>query len=372
MKILFDPAEWKGLVRPVPFLKVLTIFITNRCNARCETCFYWQELNNQSQDLTLDEYRQIQAKLPPYQDILISGGEPTLAPHLPDVIETFIHRPEQAITMPTNGIKSRQIRDMVKDICERRPNNRFVVGVSLDAIGELHDRIRGVPGNYDKAIETLRLLCELKPEHPNLRLTSLTTVFDENHKQVPELLREMARLDYVDYLTVEPLRGAPMKQGLRAPLFYELRKIQDLLHELNVGLLSRKQPLEASTMLSHIRALHREQQRMLESGRLSIDCKAGTVIGVLEHDGQVRLCEMFEPVGNLRDFGYDFAAIWNSPAAEAQRRYIKTKECSCTHCVNIGQSLPFHFWPEFERLMEKRALERRVYIEREAAGVKSC
>jgi MoaA/NifB/PqqE/SkfB family radical SAM enzyme len=36
------------------------------------------------------------------------------------------------------------------------------VGVSLDGIGEVHDKIRGVPGNFAKADWLLHKLVELK------------------------------------------------------------------------------------------------------------------------------------------------------------------------------------------------------------------
>ena len=179
MKILFEKHQWKGLMQK-PFLKVLTVFITNKCNARCATCFYWQELNTEVKDLTLDEYKTIAEKMPAFNDLLVSGGEPTLAPHLVDMVDLFLQRPEQSLTMPTNGIKPQEISSKVDEICTRNPENRVVIGVSLDGIGELHDEIRGVPGNYEKAIETLKQLHALKAKHQHLRLTSLTCVNNEN------------------------------------------------------------------------------------------------------------------------------------------------------------------------------------------------
>ena len=35
-------------------LNTLILFVTSRCNAKCRTCFYWQELN-QSGDLSFEE-----------------------------------------------------------------------------------------------------------------------------------------------------------------------------------------------------------------------------------------------------------------------------------------------------------------------------
>ena len=42
---------------------VLTFFVTTMCNARCAHCFYWEELNTQRNELTLDEIEKIAASM---------------------------------------------------------------------------------------------------------------------------------------------------------------------------------------------------------------------------------------------------------------------------------------------------------------------
>src|SRR5258705_337318 len=60
-------------------------------------------------------------------------------------------------------------------------------------------------------------------------------------------------------------------------------------------------------------------------------CHAGRISGVLDARGEVRMCELREAVGNVKDTGYDFGKLWFSPDADAQRASIKAKECHCTH-----------------------------------------
>ena len=57
--------------------------------------------------------------------------------------------------------------------------------------------------------------------------------------------------------------------------------------------------------------------------------------------GEVRMCELREAVGNLRDVDYDFSKLWFSPEAERQRAAIKAKECHCTHSCFMSSSLVF-------------------------------
>ena len=39
-------------------LKLVIFFVTSVCNAKCRTCFYWEELNQRG-DLTWDEIQKL-------------------------------------------------------------------------------------------------------------------------------------------------------------------------------------------------------------------------------------------------------------------------------------------------------------------------
>ena len=41
---------------------LLIFFVTSRCNAKCDFCFYWDHLNQQG-DLTMEEIRKISATM---------------------------------------------------------------------------------------------------------------------------------------------------------------------------------------------------------------------------------------------------------------------------------------------------------------------
>ena len=57
----------------------ITFFVTSRCNARCEHCFYWKELNADRDELTLEEINKVATSMSKGLDSLaLTGGEPTL------------------------------------------------------------------------------------------------------------------------------------------------------------------------------------------------------------------------------------------------------------------------------------------------------
>lgn len=61
-------------------------------------------------------------------------------------------------------------------------------------------------------------------------------------------------------------------------------------------------------------------------------CRAGALFGVVDADASVHPCEVLDmPLGNLRDYGMDFSALWSdSPAADA-RHWIVDSECHCSY-----------------------------------------
>jgi MoaA/NifB/PqqE/SkfB family radical SAM enzyme len=345
-----------------PRFDVLTLFVTNRCNARCATCFYWQELNTPIPQLTLDEYRTFAASMPPFEKLLLSGGEPTLEPSLPDLVDLFLTRPEQALVLPTNGLQTALVLEKTREILQRHPRNRMVVGVSLDGLESTHDQIRGVPGAYRKALETLDALARLREDFPLLQVTTLTTVMEQNESELLTLLEALHAREQADYYTVEPLRNVHPSAELTPPHLEALHRIQDRCNTLSFEALQKRHAHDAPLMLSHIRALQREQRHVLPGKRLRFPCLAGTVVGVLEPNGDVRLCELLDPIGNIRDFDCDFNRIWNCEKAQEQRRYIASLDCSCTHCVNLGQSLPFSLFPELLRTWDQSRIEKKQTV----------
>ena len=58
-------------------------------------------------------------------------------------------------------------------------------------------------------------------------------------------------------------------------------------------------------------------------------CPAGTGTGVIYPSGEVALCELTKPIGNLADVGFDFPAVWHSAAAQTMRAAVR--RCFCTH-----------------------------------------
>lgn len=64
------------------------------------------------------------------------------------------------MNIPTNGLKPDRIVEWVKRFRQNCPDCNINVSLSLDGFSTTHDTQRGVPGNFYKALETLRKIQE--------------------------------------------------------------------------------------------------------------------------------------------------------------------------------------------------------------------
>ena len=122
------------------------------------------------EDMTVEEWKRVFANLgrTPFY-LTFTGGEPFLRRDFHEIViaGADICRPG-VITIPTNGLLTRRIVDQVGQICSEASHSQIGINLSLDGIGQEHDEIRQVAGNWDRAMETWQGLKELQPKHGNL------------------------------------------------------------------------------------------------------------------------------------------------------------------------------------------------------------
>ncbi|MBQ9095411.1 MAG: radical SAM protein, partial [Akkermansia sp.] len=122
--------------------------ITRTCNLRCVHCYADSHAQKYPGELTLEQCHDVIDNLADYQvnALLLSGGEPLLHPHLPELLEHATERGLK-VTISTNGTRiTPEYAAMFKRL------GVAYVGISLDGIGPVHDSFRGVEGAFDGAI----------------------------------------------------------------------------------------------------------------------------------------------------------------------------------------------------------------------------
>jgi len=135
---------------------------TLRCNLRCEMCFFYGRGKTPKLDkweLTLDEmervidsiakaYRWFPSK--PY--LGITGGEPFIRRDIFEIID-YIKKKGFKFSIVSNFALLNE--DKIDKLLQLKPNS---MNVSMDGPREIHDKIRGVEGTFDKAVENLKYL----------------------------------------------------------------------------------------------------------------------------------------------------------------------------------------------------------------------
>ena len=318
----------------------LVLFVTYVCNLTCETCFYWESLNSKRQELTLDEWGKVSRSLGTVSMLLISGGEPFLRRDLDDIIAVFYrNNGTRQIHLPTNGLQTGTVVTILSRMLEKCPKLQVTLGLSLDGLEETHDRIRGRKGSFRAVVETSRAVEELKAHYPLLRTYTITTVCQDNYHEVAPLADFIMRETPVDDFGFAPVRGTPKSATVHAPSADEWRALVARMAPVRVHYARKRfgNGIKTKMLLSRGKYTHDVFTMVLEENRLPFQCRAGQVIGVIEPNGEVRVCELTDIIGDVRETDFDFAKVWFSPRADAMRERIIG--CSCSHACFIGASL---------------------------------
>jgi MoaA/NifB/PqqE/SkfB family radical SAM enzyme len=305
----------------------VTVSVTYRCNSRCLTCHVYDK---RADELSAEEFDRVFASLgrAPYW-FTMSGGEPFLRADLPAICGSAYRRCAPGIiNIPTNGLLTDRIPAMVDEIARGAPGSQVIVNLSIDDVGERHDRIRGVVGNFDRAVETYEGLRGL--DAPNLSVGIHTVISVFNVDRIPEIHeyieRELAPDSHITEIAEERVEletiGAgvtPDRESYAAAIDYLIARIRE---ESFSGI---------SRVTQSFRVRYYELvKRFLETGQEIIPCYAGVASAQIAPDGDVWFCCIkAEPVGNLREAGYDFRAVWFGDRARRARAQMRAGRCAC-------------------------------------------
>ncbi|MCY3023135.1 MAG: radical SAM protein [Planctomycetota bacterium] len=140
--------------------------ITRRCNLQCVHCYSDSEAKEYPGELTFDECRAVVDDLARYgvPAVLLSGGEPLVHPRFFDLASYAVEKGLR-LTLSTNGMCiDRATAERLKAL------HCAYVGISLDGIGETHDRFRGRVGAFERTVAAFRN-CKAVGQKVGLRLT---------------------------------------------------------------------------------------------------------------------------------------------------------------------------------------------------------
>lgn len=197
--------------KPAPPLRV-SIFLTNVCNLRCNMCGV-PEACSEGRSRILDELK-TEEWLPIIEDCaktgviewwISGGGEPLVRRELTLEIIRAIKRysPASEVVLTTNGTRFNE--ETINKLVELKLDK---IQFSLDShISEIHNRIRNVPGTFEKVTSAIHRFSQLKAEYdtdkPWLTVNSILNAL--NYDQLVEFIKFGKRIG-VEHIYVTPLR----------------------------------------------------------------------------------------------------------------------------------------------------------------------
>ncbi len=318
----------------------ITITPSPRCNSTCLTCNIWKKRTDEfSTEEWLKTFRSL-GKAPFW--FTISGGEPFMNKNIVELAQGIYEYCQPGIiNIPTNSLMSRYIPRKVEAIAAACPQTQIIINLSLDGVGEKHDKIRGVPGNFKKFEDTLHALKALSEEYSNLaigihtviskfNIADAVEIFDYAFPKTPgafitEIAEERVELDTIGLdITPEP---------------------EDYNRVINE--LMRRVAAEKYSGIANITQAFRLQyynlvKKILVEKTQVLNCYAGWASAQIYANGDVwPCCVRADTMLNLRDTDYNFKKVWFSAEADRIRRSIYNKECYCP-LANAGYTNMLH------------------------------
>jgi MoaA/NifB/PqqE/SkfB family radical SAM enzyme len=261
----------------------------------------------------------------------ISGGEPFILDELSELIAPFNC---QFLQIPTNGHYPGIIGSIVPKILKTTRARETIISVSIEGFREEHQRIRRNKENFDLAIESLRVLRRIADKNPHLRLKCNTVITNDNFDRLTEFMRFMQDSKLIDFHSVIMLRGDPKNPNIELPYIGKLKAKRPEIFEILERYLRGSGIFKRTLLRKYYRLLWDVSLANLEQQTQVIPCTAGKTHLVVWANGYVSSCELLPPVGNV--FEQSLPEILNGERMKAQLKYIREKQCFCTHnCVML-------------------------------------
>jgi MoaA/NifB/PqqE/SkfB family radical SAM enzyme len=303
------------------------VAVTLNCNARCLMCDIWKQPG--AGEMQPREYLRLPASL---REINLTGGEPFLRRDLPEVVAAVRQAcPRARVVISTNGLLVDRMGEMAPRLLQQAP--ALGVRVSIDGLEETHDRLRGVPGAFERARRSLEGLRVAGVQDLGIGMTLLV----ENVAQIGQVYRlaEALGVEFSVTLASEsPIYFGDNKAHLRPrdgeELPQQLRRLA--WNEYRHG---RPKHWFRAWFEEGLAGYARHGQRPLA-------CDAGRGFFYLDPLGSVFCCHLLpHRLGSLRE--EDWKSLWRSPQAQrAREEVVSCQACwmVCTARTQMRRNLP--------------------------------
>ena len=306
-------------------LPVLLIDAHSRCNCRCVMCDIWKTSEHREFTLAqleaqMDAIERLQVRW-----VVFTGGEPLMHSNLFALTRPLRDRGIRVTILSTGLLFERFAREIA--------GHTDSAIVSLDGPPETHDRIRCIPGAFERMAQGVRAIHALSPR---FEIAARCTVQKANHAELvgAACTARCMGLASISFLPAD-LTSAAFN---RAEPWDAARQSQVALDSAEIAVLQRQieqlesdpfvidSPRHLGRIARHFRA-HRGLEPF-EAPR----CNAPWVSAVMGIDGSVRPCFFHAPVGSVQSQKLD--GVLNAPPSQEFRALLDiASNPTCQRCV---------------------------------------
>ena len=317
-------------------------FLTYRCSSHCRSCAMWQR-HLPGQELELSEWKAFFDSLAPrrLRHVEFFGGDVMLRQEVLFPLIEQAHCLGWDIDIPINGVL---LDEAAATRLAAAPIG--MIAVSVDGTGQLHDQVRGVPGNFDRIRAQVGTIVRRRSRRNRPRLTCNCTVSALNidgFEQVLPFAVEMG-FDFVAFEYGGEFPPEVVAQSViegSAPQPYFTPQEQSLL-------LTREQALQLKDKLEALKRSPLARRIHLVTSNIDVLTVDELAQGVVHQKrcyichtlitvdpfGNVLPCPFFDNyhLGNVRE--QPFSSIWNNTRHRRFRRLqSQGRFPMCRHCI---------------------------------------
>ncbi len=319
--------------------QAVSLEITHDCIARCIMCNIWK-IPGTVPNLPMPQWIELLSSelFADIRELDITGGEPFIRDDLYDLFGGICELKKKnlkslkAVAVTTNGLLTDRVLSTVEKTLPafQKQGLDLVVVCALDAVGELHDRIRNYKNAWLKASKTIEELVLLRNKHPNLIVGLKMTILPLN---IDELCKISEFADARELFTI-----------ISPCIITEGRYLNpDRAADLSFSPEDVDQMIEFFSNDQFRWSFHAESLAdFLKSGTMKKPCSCGFNYFFVRSNGEMLLCPLIkESVGNITTTSVS-DLFFSDQAAEIRKKIGKLPQChECTEPGLERYSLPY-------------------------------
>ena len=314
-------------------LPIVILMPHSACNCRCAMCDIWKANNHLRQlkeediDGLLQTFRKFHTR-----EVVMSGGEAILNPNFFRFCE-MIRKENIKLTLLSTGLTlGKHVKPIIQWVDE--------IIVSLDGDEQTHDRIRNIPGAFNKlksGIESIR------QADKNYKVTGRSVIQKLNFRNWPSIIEAALGLglQQISFLPADLSseafnRNEPWNRERQEEIMLNETELQELKIIIDHICTTYKKEFDSGFIAESPAKI--EKILFYYSACLGLNpfpykkCNAPWVSTVVEADGTVRPCFFHAAIGNIRTDSLD--KILNGKYGRAFRNTLDVQaDKICEKCV---------------------------------------